>query len=306
MDSTRAAGGGTPDLPTPSLIDRNQIPPKTIKPLIRGKRHGISDALLLEGLEKVDSIRGTVFAKAKFNRGESSIRWLSDRCVIIEPRRNQGKLGDGAHKVAKLCYVLTQEGDQWRVTPTALIKERRIPSYKRAPLINPLLESLDHPNLLIIRTTDKLPDSKGVERQAYLAPLAKGDLNNPELIKELTPKQKLKACLELTRGLIYLHSNNLIHGDLHPGNCMIFEEDGTYIARIADFDTVKAPEEERLFYYDALNLLYDIKSLLDPIQSTLPYANQEVLEELYKCRTNPELPLTAPQILSVLESIEIA
>ena len=49
----------------------------------------------------------------------------------------------------------------------------------------------------------------------------------------LTVREKIKRCLEIARGVQYIHGKKIIHGDIKPSNILIGAEDG--IAKLSDF-----------------------------------------------------------------------
>lgn len=49
-------------------------------------------------------------------------------------------------------------------------------------------------------------------------------------------KQKLLILRDITRGMVCLHRQNIIHGNLHSGNVLLRLSDGTAVAKVADFD----------------------------------------------------------------------
>lgn len=48
--------------------------------------------------------------------------------------------------------------------------------------------------------------------------------------------EKLLIQRDISKGMMYLHSQNIFHGNLHTGNVLLCHSDGTTIAKVADFD----------------------------------------------------------------------
>ena len=63
-----------------------------------------------------------------------------------------------------------------------------------------------------------------------------GDLYNFSQTRELTLRERLRICIQITSGLQAIHSIGIIHGDLKPQNILVFHsKERGYIAKIADF-----------------------------------------------------------------------
>ena len=58
----------------------------------------------------------------------------------------------------------------------------------------------------------------------------------------LSQQQKLELMLEIAKGVKYLHSRNVIHRDIKPGNILI-ANDSPIHAKLTDFDLIKFLEE---------------------------------------------------------------
>ncbi|KAG6824620.1 hypothetical protein H0H92_006320, partial [Tricholoma furcatifolium] len=89
-----------------------------------------------------------------------------------------------------------------------------------------LWRQLSHPNILAIYGLSRLQ-----ERICIVAPwMENGDVNKYLTDKPATPRLPLAA--DVTSGLVYLHENCVIHGDLKGANVLI---DGAGRARLSDF-----------------------------------------------------------------------
>ena len=88
-----------------------------------------------------------------------------------------------------------------------------------------ILQKLSHP--VIIRLFDVFcsPQEMGL-----VLPLADGDLK-----RKFTIPESKDITYQLVHGIAYLHSMDVLHGDLKPANCLFFHEDGKMNVVIADF-----------------------------------------------------------------------
>lgn len=58
---------------------------------------------------------------------------------------------------------------------------------------------------------------------------ANGDLNCYFQNRIVAGNEKLRLCIEIAKGLQYLHDMNIMHRDLKPGNVLIDENDHAVI-----------------------------------------------------------------------------
>jgi len=57
---------------------------------------------------------------------------------------------------------------------------------------------------------------------------------------KIVPKEKKLAILQdIARGMVYLHSQNIVHGDLRSSNVLLCHSEDQTVAKIADFDMAR-------------------------------------------------------------------
>ncbi|KAG1724281.1 kinase-like domain-containing protein [Suillus lakei] len=133
-------------------------------------------------------------------------------------------------------------------------KEVAVKIFNMAPHIGRAQEKINHGIRREIHTWLKLRDSTNIVPLFGFANFPEHAL--PALVSEWMPSGTLYDYLEkpaeiiakvnlakgVADGLKYLHSNNVVHGDLHPGNVLV---DGSGNARLTDFGlaTVVGDEE---------------------------------------------------------------
>lgn len=96
-----------------------------------------------------------------------------------------------------------------------------------------LLSRLQHPNIIPCIGGEETKESVVI-----VTPLAKGDLHSLTANRILSEDNCRRLSKQLLSGIKYIHSQQLIHGDIKPGNILIFESPsspGKYIAKICDF-----------------------------------------------------------------------
>jgi p38 MAP kinase len=117
---------------------------------------------------------------------------------------------------------------------------------KRAYRELKLLKHVDHDNvicLLDLFTTAKSPETLD---DIYLVTNLMGtDMNNVFKTQELTDDQIIFFTYQILRGLKYLHSSNIIHRDIKPGNLTVNEN---CELRIIDFGLARGEGEEMTGY----------------------------------------------------------
>jgi serine/threonine protein kinase len=94
-----------------------------------------------------------------------------------------------------------------------------------------------------------------------------GDLAKFCQTHELTLRERLRMCIQITEGVQAIHAMGIIHGDLKPNNILVFQSkpDG-YIAKIADFgEAIVLAENEPPFRRPAGTTLYSPPEYYNPV-----------------------------------------
>ena len=92
---------------------------------------------------------------------------------------------------------------------------------------------MTHPNIIPFLGGEETSESIMI-----VTPLAKGDLHSFTVNKVLSEDNCRRLCKQLLQGLAYLHSLELVHGDIKPENVLIFKSpinESLHIAKICDF-----------------------------------------------------------------------
>ena len=86
-----------------------------------------------------------------------------------------------------------------------------------------------------------------------VTPLAQGDLNSFTANKVLSEANCSRLCHQLLVGLDYLHSLNLVHGDIKPQNVLVFlSQSGKYTAKFCDFGFTEKLNADCLIPYQGM------------------------------------------------------
>jgi hypothetical protein len=164
-------------------------------------------------------------------------RWNANSFMIN--KRGQPPIAEGAYKTVREALLIhissSASGDvvSFRLEDKVRIQDRgkNLSPDQRVNFLNPVLNGLSHPNLDI--PTKSNVRSRGPKGQLYVTDRALCNLgslleNEPVEIDRLT-----KIAEGVLKGFNYLHQNNIVHGDIQPGNCVIFK-DGS--VKIIDLD----------------------------------------------------------------------
>ena len=57
-------------------------------------------------------------------------------------------------------------------------------------------------------------------------------------------EKKLRILQDMARGMVYLHSQNIVHGDLRSGNVLLCHSEDQTLAKLADFDMARLLEPD--------------------------------------------------------------
>lgn len=99
-----------------------------------------------------------------------------------------------------------------------------------------------HPNLPRILGVSFIEDSQ----QDGISPCIVQELAFSDLEKHLQPDNKnpkpetLRLLLDIADGICALHAYHLVHGDIHPKNILLFQDQGSVRAKVADLGTCGA------------------------------------------------------------------
>ena len=98
----------------------------------------------------------------------------------------------------------------------------------------PKLLQLDHTNIVNIFDIQQHEDKLFI----FMELCHLGDLNNFCHMRKLKSSEELDVMTQISRGIEYLHENNIIHRDIKPGN-VLFVHDFPVTIRLTDFDLSK-------------------------------------------------------------------
>ena len=98
-----------------------------------------------------------------------------------------------------------------------------------------LLASLNHPNVVRFYNVDFI-DNKFVLVMEYI-----DGKNLRDIITEsgISINQAITIMIQMTNGLVYAHSHNVLHRDLKPENILIAARDDAHAIKITDFGLAK-------------------------------------------------------------------
>jgi serine/threonine protein kinase len=118
--------------------------------------------------------------------------------------------------------------------------------------IEPFIGKLTHPNITKILFTEY--DFEGSQMKMLL-PLGTNNLS--DIIRRMPPcLKKLRDWIrQIVLGLLHLHKNHFVHGDIKPSNIVFFKNDN--LVKIIDFGfSVYIPSEDYLIYTSAFTMPY--------------------------------------------------
>ena len=100
---------------------------------------------------------------------------------------------------------------------------------------------LNHANIVKILTIDETKDRVWM----FMEYCALGDLNDFFPNRKMLLDKKLDVMKQMANGLVYLHSNRIIHRDIKPGNVLVSCDSPVWV-KLTDFDVSKFmnPEAE--------------------------------------------------------------
>ena len=175
--------------------------------------------------------------------------WLKQR-YIVNNYILLDTLGNGSYGVVRMCKdritdhlyaIKIISRDMLRKKKSGHTTETFLADIQREIAI---MKKLDHPNVL--RLFEVLDDPKVNKLYLVLEYMKKGDLinvlktregvseNGKEAFIPLSDRQLWNIFRQVVSGVIYLHYQNIVHGDIKPQNLLV-GEDG--VVKIADFGT---------------------------------------------------------------------
>lgn len=98
-----------------------------------------------------------------------------------------------------------------------------------------LLGKFTHPNIVPLLDAFVFDDVSEGRSTAIVLPLYDGNLKQRLDKQNLSLRQKKVIMAQILHAVAYLHSENVLHGDLKPQNILLREENGDITAVISDF-----------------------------------------------------------------------
>lgn len=168
------------------------------------------------------------------------------------------KIGQGG--ISEVFEAL-QTSDQRRLAFKILLEKYKTDRGLQARLLREakIIGNLNHRNIVRIFKFGVM-DDRFYTMMEYLG---KGSLAD---FQQLTPRQRLKAMIQVCDGIGYVHSLGIVHRDLKPSN-ILFGDDG--IPRLVDFG-ISLFANEDLTRLTQTNLIMGTLSYMSPEQQTNP------------------------------------
>ena len=100
------------------------------------------------------------------------------------------------------------------------------------------LMKLDHPNVMKILDVEKKENIVWM-----IMPLCEFDLNKFYKRRDISPDTNSEVMKQIMMGIEYLHSGNIVHRDIKPGNILVTSVAPLHL-KLADFDVCKCLDPE--------------------------------------------------------------
>jgi calcium/calmodulin-dependent protein kinase I len=140
----------------------------------------------------------------------------------------------GIEKFSKeVCRTSYAQGNGQEVAIKVILKSKL---HSEDEVERALHEMQLHPQLIHRNIIPCFASEETQDSIIIVTPLAKGDLHSFAVNKVVGEENCRRLCKQLLEGLAYLHRERLVHGDIKPGNILLFESaGGKYFAKICDF-----------------------------------------------------------------------
>lgn len=241
--------------PSPTHANRaNASPPSPLMPIgVLTSRPGTMGGKSTQQavIETSDVKRNTVQLPSKFTHAKPTTGdWLKQR-YIVNNYILLDTLGNGSYGTVRLCKDRTT--DQlyaMKIISRDMLKKKKSGHSTETFLADimreiAIMKKLSHPNVL--RLFEVLDDPKVNKLYLVLEYMKKGDLINVLKSRDspdggedefvpLSDRQLWNIFRQVVSGVIYLHYQNIVHGDIKPQNLLV-GEDG--VVKIADFGISK-------------------------------------------------------------------
>ena len=128
-------------------------------------------------------------------------------------------------------------GEVWLAIDTGLNTPRAVKLIIPSNVFNPnnffqeaqMLKSLEHPNIVRVEETGKMPDDRIYIAMEYIR---KGSLDDKIKGANVDLSFALRTMIDVLRGLEYVHSKKILHRDIKPANILMGEN---FECKLSDF-----------------------------------------------------------------------
>jgi serine/threonine protein kinase len=129
-----------------------------------------------------------------------------------------------------------------------------------------ILNLAQHPN--IIKQYSVITSIESSKKYMMMEYMDVGDLSS-YLLKNTAPgagrdPQRVGLAIDFLKGLVYLHSVNLVHRDIKCSNILLSSTASGLIAKLADFDSARKIDPEIGYYLSSINQPTGTPGYIDP------------------------------------------